>query len=53
MTFLIIEHNMELVASLCQPVMVMAQGKLLLSGEAGTVLSDPRVIEAYLGDAAA
>jgi branched-chain amino acid transport system ATP-binding protein len=51
-TFLIIEHNMDLVASLCKPVMVMAQGKLLMSGDAGTVLSDPRVIEAYLGNAA-
>ena len=49
-TFLIIEHNMDLVASLCNPVMVMAQGKLLASGTASEVLSDPRVIEAYLGD---
>jgi branched-chain amino acid transport system ATP-binding protein len=50
-TFLIIEHNMDLVASLCQPVMVMAQGKLLVSGDAKSVLNDPRVIEAYLGSA--
>ena len=49
-TFLIIEHNMDLVASLCNPVMVMAQGKLLASGSASEVLCDPRVIEAYLGD---
>jgi len=48
-TFLIIEHNMDLVASLCQPVMVMAAGKLLMSGDAGAVLSDARVVEAYLG----
>ncbi len=52
-TFLIIEHNMDLVASLCRPVMVMAQGELLTSGDADTVLSDPRVVEAYLGDAGA
>jgi branched-chain amino acid transport system ATP-binding protein len=51
-TFLIIEHNMDLVASLCNPVMVMAQGELLTSGSVSTVLNDPRVIEAYLGDAA-
>ena len=50
-TFLIIEHNMDLVASLCNPVMVMAQGKLLATGAASEVLTDPRVIEAYLGDA--
>jgi branched-chain amino acid transport system ATP-binding protein len=51
-TFLIIEHNMDLVAKLCRPVMVMSQGELLTSGDAHTVLNDPRVIEAYLGDAA-
>jgi len=51
-SFLIIEHNMDLVMSLCQPVMVMAQGRLLTSGTAAQVLSDPRVVEAYLGDAA-
>ena len=50
-TFLIIEHNMDLVASLCRPVMVMAQGELLMTGDAKTVLRDPRVVEAYLGDA--
>ncbi len=48
-TFLIIEHNMDLVASLCNPVMVMAQGALIMSGPADAVLKDPRVIEAYLG----
>ena len=51
-TFLIIEHNMDLVATLCQPVMVMAEGRLLLSGAAGAVLSDARVVEAYLGSPA-
>ena len=50
-TFLIIEHNMDLVASLCRPVMVMAQGEMLVSGDADTVLADPRVVEAYLGTA--
>lgn len=51
-TFLIIEHNMDLVASLCRPVMVMAQGELLTAGDADTVLRDPRVVEAYLGGGA-
>jgi branched-chain amino acid transport system ATP-binding protein len=51
-SFLIIEHNMDLVMTLCDPVMVMAQGRLLTTGAAGAVLSDPRVVEAYLGDAA-
>ena len=31
-SFLIIEHNMDLVMSLCSPVMVMAEGRLLVSG---------------------
>ena len=51
-TFLIIEHNMDLVATLCKPVMVMAQGKLLMTGSAEEVLNDPRVVEAYLGSTA-
>ena len=51
-TFLIIEHNMDLVASLCDPVMVMAQGRLLMTGSAALVLNDPRVVEAYLGSPA-
>ena len=48
-TFLIIEHNMDLVATLCRPVMVMAQGEILISADADTALRDPRVVEAYLG----
>lgn len=48
-TFLIIEHNMELVMSLCRPVLVLAQGRLLMEGEPEAVRTDPRVVEAYLG----
>jgi len=48
-SFLIIEHNMELVMSLCRPVMVLAQGRKLLEGAPEEVRRDPRVIEAYLG----
>ena len=51
-TFLVIEHNMDLVMSLCNPILVMAQGKLLLEGSPDEVRSDPRVLEAYLGGAA-
>jgi branched-chain amino acid transport system ATP-binding protein len=52
-TFLIIEHNMDLVMNLCRPIMVMAQGKLLSTGTAEEVSRDPRVIDAYLGGAIA
>ncbi len=52
-TFLIIEHNMDLVMSLCDPILVMAQGRLLMEGDAAAVKSDPRVVEAYLGGAPA
>ncbi|MCD6679379.1 MAG: ABC transporter ATP-binding protein [Burkholderiaceae bacterium] len=48
-TFLVIEHNMDLVMSLCDPILVMAQGKLLLEGPPQVVRSDARVLEAYLG----
>ena len=51
MTFLIIEHNMDLVSRLCQHVFVMASGKLLVEGTPETVVRDPDVIEAYLGGA--
>lgn len=48
--FLIIEHNMDLVTSLCETVLVMAQGRLLASGTAAQVLRNPQVVQAYLGD---
>ncbi len=50
-SFLIIEHNMDMVASLCNPVLVMAQGRLLASGAPREVLAHPQVVEAYLGAA--
>jgi branched-chain amino acid transport system ATP-binding protein len=51
-TFLVIEHNMDLVATLCNPVMVMTQGRMLAQGPADAVLRDKRVVQAYLGDGA-
>ena len=48
-TFLVIEHNMDVVARLCAKVVVMAGGKVLREGTPDEVARDPRVIEAYLG----
>jgi branched-chain amino acid transport system ATP-binding protein len=48
-TFLLIEHNMDLVAALCRPVHVLATGRVLTSGPPDDVRRDPRVIDAYLG----
>ncbi|HJQ57376.1 MAG TPA: ABC transporter ATP-binding protein [Vineibacter sp.] len=48
--FLVIEHNIDLVTRLCHPIVVMAQGQVMVVGDAADVRSDPRVIDAYLGD---
>jgi branched-chain amino acid transport system ATP-binding protein len=48
-TFCMIEHDMDFIASLCDPVIVMAEGKLLMQGTIDEVKNDEEVIEAYLG----
>jgi branched-chain amino acid transport system ATP-binding protein len=48
-TFCVIEHDMDFIARLCDPVIVMAGGKVLAEGTADEVKNDERVIEAYLG----
>ncbi|HNR60689.1 ABC transporter ATP-binding protein [Thauera mechernichensis] len=49
-TFILIEHDMEMIEKLCQPVVCMAEGKVLIQGDFHTVRSDARVLEAYLGE---
>jgi ABC-type branched-subunit amino acid transport system ATPase component len=49
-TFLVIEHNIDLVLAVCRPVVVMAQGRLIYHGDAAGVRADRRVLDAYLGD---
>jgi branched-chain amino acid transport system ATP-binding protein len=48
-TFLVIEHDMDLVTELCDPVIVLAEGRRLAEGPFAEIRKDPRVLEAYLG----
>ncbi len=48
-TFLVIEHDMALVRQLCDPVIVMTEGRTLIEGTFAQVRADRRVQEAYLG----
>ena len=48
-TFCVIEHDMDFIARLCDPVICMAEGKVLAQGTVDQVKNDERVIEAYLG----
>lgn len=51
-TFCIIEHDMGFIAELCDPVVCMAEGRVLTIGTMAEVKSDERVLEAYLGRSA-
>ena len=48
-TFLLIEHDMDLVMNLCNPVIVMSEGRKLMQGTPPEVRNDQRVLDAYLG----
>jgi ABC-type branched-subunit amino acid transport system ATPase component len=48
-TFLVVEHNMEFVMSLCHEVTVLSQGTTLISAAPAVVRADPAVLDAYLG----
>ncbi len=50
MTILLIEHDMRLVAGICEKLSVLNFGRLLAQGETAEVLSNPDVITAYLGE---
>ena len=48
-TFFVIEHDMDLIEKICDPVIVMAEGGILFEGKFSQVKSNEEVIEAYLG----
>ena len=48
-TFFVIEHDMDLIEKICDPVIVMAEGSVLFEGKFSDVKSNEEVIEAYLG----
>jgi branched-chain amino acid transport system ATP-binding protein len=51
-TFLFIEHDMEVVMNNSDRVVVMAEGKVIAGGEPHEVRADRKVIDAYLGETA-
>jgi branched-chain amino acid transport system ATP-binding protein len=48
-TFCVIEHDMDFIGKICDPVICMAEGKVLAEGSLAEIKADERVIEAYLG----
>ena len=48
-TIVIIEHDMDFIASLCEQIIVLAEGSVLTEGTMDAVRRDARVIDAYLG----
>lgn len=48
-TFCVIEHDMDFIGRLCDPVVVMAEGHVLAEGPADQIMQNEAVIEAYLG----
>lgn len=49
-TFLVVEHDMNVIMNLCNPIIVMADGRKLSEGTPEQIQSDKQVIKAYLGE---
>lgn len=52
-TFAIIEHDMDMIAEICNPIYVLAEGRTLTSGSFAQVTANEDVMKAYLGKVAA
>jgi branched-chain amino acid transport system ATP-binding protein len=48
-TFFVIEHDMDLIGRLCDPVIVMAQGTKIAEGPMSEIRANPEIVEAYFG----
>ena len=48
-TFCMIEHDIEFISKLCDPIIVLAEGSVLFKGTAEEVKKNEKVIESYLG----
>jgi branched-chain amino acid transport system ATP-binding protein len=48
-TFVVIEHDMDFIGRLCDPVICMAEGRVLAEGTLAEIKANEQVIEAYLG----
>jgi branched-chain amino acid transport system ATP-binding protein len=48
-TFFVIEHDMDLIGRLCDPVIVMAQGEVIAEGPMAEIRANPAIVEAYFG----
>ena len=51
LTFFVIEHDMDLIARLCDPVIVMSAGSVMVEGPLAEIRQNEAVIEAYFGGA--
>ena len=50
LTFLVVEHDMNLVMRLCDPIVVLDHGAKIAEGSAAEIRENPVVLDAYLGD---
>jgi branched-chain amino acid transport system ATP-binding protein len=49
-TFLLVEHDMDVIMNNCEHIIVMHQGQVLAEGDADDIRGNDKVIEAYLGE---